>query len=129
MKRDEVEGLLPIIQAFGDGKEIQFLNHDNKWVSMEGMTVTFSSHSSRYRIKPEPTYRAFANEEEFEPHCDKWISRASEKFPKSKGYLKAYSYDENGIWCSEGRRSTYAELFNEGRKFKDGTPFGVLVKN
>jgi len=127
MKRSEVEGLLPIIQAFGDGKEIQFLNHDNKWVSMEGMTVTFSSHPSRYRIKPGPTYRAFANEQEFEPHCDKWISRASERFPEAKGHMKAYSYDEHGVWTAERGRMTYIELFEGGRKFKDGTPCGVLV--
>jgi hypothetical protein len=126
MKRDEVEGLLPIIQAFGDGKEIQFLNHDNKWVSMEGMTVTFSSHPSRYRIKPGPTYRAFANEQEFEPHCDKWISRATSSEPDLRGYIKVSGYDHFGVWIAQTRYG-YGDLIHDGRKFKDGTPCGVLV--
>ena len=61
MTREEVKNLLPIIQAYADGKNIQYLNKDFIWDDFEDQTF-FGSVS--YRIKPEPKYRPFKTTEE-----------------------------------------------------------------
>jgi len=61
MNRERAKELLPIIQAFAEGKAIQFrlegLNGDHSWNDLledERMTVTFPAEDYEYRIKPEP---------------------------------------------------------------------------
>lgn len=53
MNREQAKQLLPIIQAFADGKDIQFLLVDE---SEEWRTIDEPSFDSciTYRIKPEP---------------------------------------------------------------------------
>ena len=61
MTREEARHLLPIIQAYADGKNIQYLNKDYIWEEFDDNT--FSGGVS-YRIKPEPKYRPFKTTEE-----------------------------------------------------------------
>ena len=61
MTREEVKNLLPIIQAYADGKNIQYLNKDFIWDDFEDQTF-FGGVS--YRIKPEHKYRPFKTTEE-----------------------------------------------------------------
>lgn len=61
MTREEAKQLLPIIQAYADGKNIQYLNKDFIWEDFDD--DTFSGGVS-YRIKPEPKYRPFKTTEE-----------------------------------------------------------------
>ena len=61
MTREETKRLLPIIQAYADGKNIQYLNKDFIWDDFEDQTF-FGGVS--YRIKPEPKYRPFKTTEE-----------------------------------------------------------------
>jgi hypothetical protein len=51
MTREQAKELLPIIQAFAEGKEIQSSPDGVNWFNCS--TPTFSPHSG-YRIKPEP---------------------------------------------------------------------------
>jgi len=52
MNRTRCKELLPIIQAFAEGKTIQFRNSkDSKWADVEDASW-FSG--TEYRIKPEP---------------------------------------------------------------------------
>ena len=53
MNRDEAKQLLPIIQAFAEGKETQFYSEVlEQWELLRN--PNFSEHPSRYRIKPDP---------------------------------------------------------------------------
>ena len=61
MTREEAKHLLPIIQAYADGKNIQYLNKEFMWEEFDDNT--FSGGVS-YRIKPEPKYRPFKTTEE-----------------------------------------------------------------
>ena len=61
MTREEARQLLPIIQAYADGKNIQYLNKEFMWEEFDDNT--FSGGVS-YRIKPEPKYRPFKTTEE-----------------------------------------------------------------
>ncbi len=52
MTREQAKELLPVIEAFIDGKQVQFLDGTKNWRDA-GDNVTFFSNVE-YRIKPEP---------------------------------------------------------------------------
>jgi hypothetical protein len=72
------------------------------------------------------TYRPFANAEEFKPHRDRWICRLYNGRPDAKGCYKVSAYDDRGTFANDGKTS-YQDMFEEGRVFDDGTPFGVKI--
>ena len=61
MTREEAKELLPIIQAWAEGKNIQFLS-DGEWHDIN--QADFTCYPDKYRIKPEPKYRPFKTNEE-----------------------------------------------------------------
>lgn len=127
MTREEAKILLPIIQAFSEGKTIQsncitsetFLWRDDN-------NPTFNVDDFDYRIKPEPKYRPFANAQECLEEMKKhqpfgWVKDKYSFYPIemigtnfSKGWIKCY-----GIWM------TPEQVFNKVT-FLDGTPFGII---
>lgn len=62
MNREQAKELLPIIQAFAEGKTIQ-VREDIDWCYL-GNETDFDLSPQRYRIKPEPKYRPFKDAEE-----------------------------------------------------------------
>ena len=65
MTREEAKELLPIMQAFAEGKKIQYRNYYDEWMDIkENEEVNFISSPSNYRIKPKPKYRPFETKEE-----------------------------------------------------------------
>ena len=62
--KEEVKSVMNIIQAFADGKTIQAIDpYEDEWVDQAGLNFK-ALFEGQYRIKPEPTYRPFANAEE-----------------------------------------------------------------
>ena len=62
MTREEAKELLPIIQAWVEGKTLEYYNEDiGKW---QVVTKTVFINPNKYRIKPEPKYRPFKSQEE-----------------------------------------------------------------
>ena len=62
MTREEAKKeLLPIIQAFAEGKTIQYKFNEG-WLDLDRLVVL--RDTSKYRIKPEPKYRPFKSQEE-----------------------------------------------------------------
>ena len=66
MKREQVRAMIPILQAFIDGKKIEgrpkgFSNDFEGWVSVDEIS---GLDSIEYRIKPEPKYRPFNDAKE-----------------------------------------------------------------
>ena len=61
MTREEAKELLPIMQAFAEGKTIEYRESGGAWKVAH--TPTWSS-CLFYRIKPEPKYRPFKTKEE-----------------------------------------------------------------
>ena len=65
MNRKEAKELMPIIQAFAEGKTIQYydsLIDIADWEDCEN--PNFENLTYKFRIKPEPTYRPFKDAEE-----------------------------------------------------------------
>ena len=66
MKREQVRAMMPILQAFIDGKKIEgrpkgFSNDFEGWVSVDEIS---GLDSIEYRIKPESKYRPFNDAKE-----------------------------------------------------------------
>ena len=53
MNKDTAKDYLPLVQALAEGKTIEYRDSDDAWIDCE--LPTFNQHSSRYRIKPEPS--------------------------------------------------------------------------
>ena len=130
MTREEAKEMLPIIQAYAEGKTIQFLD-GGKWLDL--YETDFYKSPDRYRIKPEPRYRPFKTQEE----C--WNEMQKHQ---PFGWLKS---KKNGSFCCIGEVSWSDEfkivtiplstseslsrssdsVFDE-YTFADGAPFGVI---
>ena len=65
MTREDAKQLLPIIQAFAKGKDIEYRTKgfNENWKKVTQIPE-LSFKSFEYRIKPEPKFRPFANAEE-----------------------------------------------------------------
>ena len=77
MTREEGKEMLPIIQAFAEGKTIQ-VKERGKWVDLD--ETDFSRSIDEYRIKPEQKYRPFKTREECWQEMQKhqpfgWVKR------------------------------------------------------
>lgn len=132
MTRKNAKELLPIIQAFAEGKSIQRINSLGEWSDVTG-DVLFYCNPEDYRIKPEPEYRPFKTKEECWQEMMKhqpfgWLKsiRKQEKVHIGRVFeVKDYvliTLSINGILYNINNDSSY--FFNE-YTFADGTPFGI----
>ena len=110
MTREEAKELLPIIQAFAEGKTIEFINDDGEWEEVDYPTW---GKSFIYRFKPEPKYRPFKNQEE----CWKEMQNH-----RPFGWIKRSGKYVNITLVSGG--CSYDDHFKTVT-FADGAPFGI----
>lgn len=121
MNRQQAKELLPIIQAFAEGKTIQ-VQEDIDWCYL-GNNADFNLSPQRYRIKPEPKYRPFENKEECWQEMQKhqpfgWV-KASHGYFNIIGIMNdKINFGTNNNWLD------YDYMFKM-YKFIDGTPFGI----
>ena len=127
MTREEAKQLLPIIQAFAEGKEIQQTDGYD-WYDLDD--PDFMANGSSYRIKPETKYRPFKNAEE----C--WQEMMKHQ---PFGWIKSKEATEDVYFTITGLTNTCGFMLNSpgGRSFSglydyytftDGTPFGIKVE-
>ena len=128
MNRNQAKELMPIIQAFAEGKAIESrcikgdtsLWYDDKDPSFDD--------DFEYRIKTEPKYRPFANAEECwvemcKHHPFGWV-----KTKQGTHRLIVLIDEERLMAGAQNIEWSYRTLFNEKFTFVDGTPFGVKVE-
>lgn len=127
MNRKDAADLLPIIQAFAEGKDIEYrskeFNEDWKKVTQ---IPALSFKSFEYRIKPEPSYRPFANAEECWQEMQNhqpfgWITRQGTFFYIIYIEDKLFGY---GSACGTILHSRFNDVL-KSFTFADGTPFGI----
>ena len=121
--REYYKELLPIIQAFADGRVIQFRCKTGEWLDIINNEFDFILSPDDYRIKPEPKYRPFKSQEE----C--WNEMLKHQ---PFGWIKALNGE---LFCidkvfDEGvayKHSTcrFEEYLDGNYTFADGTPFGI----
>lgn len=125
MTREEAKELLPIIQAYSEGKTIEYLI-DGKWVKLKD--PAFNYNASVYRIKPEQMYRPFQNVEECWEEMKKhepfgWLTN------DSGTYFMMDFVGDTDISIPNAAIIGFDKALNLGQKFADGTPFGVKEEN
>ena len=111
MNRQQAKELLPIIQAFAEGKTI-LVQDGIDWCYLSNES-DFNLNPQRYRIKPEPKYRPFKDAEECWQEMQKH---------QPFGWVKTDEGYEQILHVNKG------DNFNATLKtctFADGTPFGI----
>ena len=129
MTREYAKELLPIIQAYAEGKTIQYRRSaEGKWEDVAiGDNLSFIDPPSKYRIKPEPTYRPFKNNEECWGEMLKHQPVGWVKHRNSICIVQSVLYNGIIYFNMQGIHSLKFEEFEEFEdvKFADGTPFGI----
>ena len=120
MTREEIKELLPIIQAFAEGKQIE-VKRKNEWFGI-GDDIYFSESPSDYRIKPEPKYRPFKTQEECwqEMHKHPDFGWVTDGYYKSTISVKSDSIVVTISSLEYDFGKAYIHF-----TFADGTPFGI----
>ena len=130
MTREEAKDLLPIIQAWAEGKNIQFLS-DGEWHDIN--QADFTCYPDKYRIKPEPKYRPFKSQEDCWQEMLKhqpfgWLKSKKDGRLRCIGEVSWSDEFETvhiALSTSESLSRSANSMFDE-YTFADGAPFGVM---
>lgn len=120
MTREQAKELLPIIQAFAEGKIIQFKNAFGNWIDCDG--ALFNYPPKDYRIKSEPKYRPFKDKEECWEEMQKHQPFGWVKYKDAIISIIAQLSLSHVLFA--GKNYTFKEAKDEFT-FADGTPFGI----
>lgn len=122
-ERERLKELLPVMAAYANGENVQFLNLINLWEDL--VDADFSHSACRYRIKPkppEPKYRPYTPEE-----AKKLLGKVLLHSSGNLFTATALSVNANGSlllgmnWC------TLPDLLVTNNWTIDGEPCGVEV--
>ena len=141
MINEQIKQLVNVLQAYVNGKTIQYYdvdysfkiahpgerNFNNKWVDVDEDHI-FRPDLYNYRIKPEPKYRPFANVEECWHEMQKhqpfgWIKDTENDTYTMVTNVDDYELSINGNpdWHFDGVMRIFT--------FADGTPFGINTED
>ena len=126
MTKKEAKELLPIIQAFAEGKDIEYSYDGEHW---ESTNTPSWDCNVMYRIKAEPKYRPFKTKEEcwneMHKHPDfGWLIKMDTgifAFVNIKAIFSeeiVFDNDFDNVYTFKNAFKYY--------KFTDGTPFGII---
>ena len=118
MTREQAKEFLPLIEAFAEGKTIQFNGGVYGW--KDSSEPTWDT-SIEYRIKPEPKFRPYKNAGEF-------LQAMKEHGPYIKinnFYQPALSVRNEGIVVNH-LSVMYKELSSFPYSWQDNTPCGIM---
>lgn len=124
MNRQQAKELLPIIQAFAEGKIIQIKALDGLWHDDNGGDIRFYAKPKNYRIKPVQKYRPFKNKKECWEEMLKhqpfgWVKDASVM-------CNVVSISKDGVIAHNGVDNSWYDFERSFKlTFADGTPFGI----
>ena len=141
MTREEAKTLLPFIQAYCEGKQIQWLKPDSdEWIDVVGGdNVDFedlTEFNVAYRIKPEPKYRPFKNVEECWNEMKKhqpfgWLKDKDSELRNIQALTEKMSTIADGVYLRGINLINGWHVFEEAVKeytFADGEPFGINIE-
>lgn len=118
--KKDINKVMPILQAFAEGKTIQFAINGDSWIDIDGnekglFLDTLMATPQRYRIKPEFKYRPFKDAKE----C--WNEMQKHQ---PIGYTKLIGEIEYSFITDVDNSINYSDAIKE-YTFADGTPFGI----
>ena len=122
--REEAKELLPILQAFAEGKQIQDkIEGVTDWVDTDEINFEYEGQKIKHRIKPEPKYRPFKTQEESceEMHKHPDFGWLVNKNSKSIYHINVICCDD---LCLDETPLNFVEAFTY-YEFLDGSHFGI----
>jgi len=114
---------IEILQAFKEGKCLEYKINHGPWCDWTGVPTHLFEKGYNYRIKKEPTYRPYANAEEF-------LKASKEHGPylefiqkDDKGFYRTHVLPIaiRGVWVEFGKN-----IVSHSGKVED-TPFNQLI--
>ena len=126
----EIRDAAKVMEAYANGKKIQFLDEYNNWIDVTNPTFNWSIYI--YRVKPEPKYRPFKNQEECWNEMHKhpnfgWIK--GNTTGEYKQIVRIYNYKSELIFNIgyNGSADYSPEIMFSSYTFADGSPFGIKL--
>lgn len=135
MTIEETKERIAVMQAYVDGKQIQGMCSDGKWVYVPEPSWSINEN---FRIKPEPKYRPFKDADECWQEMLKhqpfgWVKRKGNKSSyellacisennEAPVCFASYGSVDRGVVIRSSSR--FDKMFNVFT-FADGAPFGV----
>ena len=131
--RENAKELLPILQAFAEGKQIQDkIEGVTDWVDTDEINFEYEGQKIKHRIKPEPKYRPFESQEECWNEMLKHQPFGWAKSKKSERHFSIgsvlWNNDFNDVFVTfafDGMLGRSSKSVFEDFTFDDGTPFGI----
>ena len=145
MEKEKIKQLMDVMQAYVNGKTIQYYdvdysfkiahpgerNFNNKWVDVDEEHL-FRPDMYDYRVKPEPKYRPFKDADECWKEMLKhqpfgWVkSKKSGTFYSIGSVLWDKEFDDVFVtFAYDGMLCRSSKSVFEDFTFLDGTPFGI----
>ena len=128
MTREEAKEMLPIIQAFAEGKAIEIRHGDAPWVETNRIKESIFD-DYQYRIKPKPKYRPFKNVDECWQEMLKHQPFGWVKSKRRKdcfiNIVQLHSISGETVANFTFTTVNGSKTLLEGYTFADGTPLGV----
>ena len=128
MTREEAKEMLPIIQAWADGKTVDWYDEDIGWRA-SGFELDFDKNPKYFRIKSEPEskYRPFNSQEECFDEMMKHQPFGWFRSAHNKNLFNIVCINDSGIKITN-TLSKYMDSYDrafDNIEFVDGTPFGI----
>ena len=123
MNRQEAKELLPIIQAFAEGKKIEVRVGNDSWTETDEV-YGGRNNDYDYRIKTEPKYRPFKNKKECWEEMLKHQPFGWLKHKTDNVYSFISKIDKDCCYFAVNVYWGFDTLFKT-KTFIDGAPFGI----
>ena len=122
MTREEAKKLLPIIQAWVEGKTLEYYNDDiGEW---QVTTKAIFINPNKYRIKPESKYRPFKSQEECWNEMLKHQPLGWLRSKRIKDIYQLITIRNHEIRIFADLQLRFSRAYRE-YEFLDGSPFGI----
>lgn len=128
MHRNKLKAILPALEAFANGKTIQFRSEKREWTDLLDDEIVIDPWYD-FRIKPDPKYRPFSSQKEclgeMMKHQPVGYIQGDERVLYVLMVDDSFIYHlSNGAKQKEVVFTPFMEAM-EQMKFLDGTPFGI----
>ena len=130
LTREEAKEMLPIIQAWADGKTVDYYDPSIGWRA-SGFTLDFDKNSKYFRVnseaESESKYRPFKSQEECFDEMMKHQPFGWFRSVHNKNLFNIVCINESGIKITN-TLSKYMDSYDrafDNIEFVDGTPFGI----
>lgn len=122
MTTEETRDAVKVMEAYANGKKIQYLDNNNKWI--DAYNPVFDWYNCAYRIKPEPKYRPFKNQEECWEEMHKHPDFGWVRLKINSSLYHIDTVGGNNLIHIDNAYKGLKAVF-QSFEFTDGAPFGI----